>query len=127
MAFIKNQQGEQKLHSFEKLGEKQFETVAQPQTITTSVPLVFMKKIENGNVVYRGFVPGIVMKDVISSDLEKCKQILLDKAKDKLKAKIQLASPMPYFPENQEILKGYDDVCLIKRIKFSYREYQTKI
>ena len=44
MAFIKNQQGEQKLHSFEKLGQKQFEQVTQPQTITASVPLVFMKK-----------------------------------------------------------------------------------
>ena len=127
MAFVKNQQGEQKLHSFEKLGKKQFETVPPPKTITTSVPLVFMKKNENGSVVYRGFVPGIVMKDVISTDLEECKQILLDKAKDKLKAKIQLASPMPYFPENEEILKGYDDVCFIKRIKFSYRECQTKI
>ena len=127
MAFIKNQQGEQKLHTFEKLGEKQFETVTPPQTITASVPLVFMRKIENGNVVYRGFVPGIVMKDITSSNLEECKQVLLEKAKDKLKSKIQLASPMPYFPENEEILKGYDDVCLIKRIKFSYREYQTKI
>lgn len=127
MAFKKTEEGEKKLHSFEKIGEKQFETVAPPQTITASVPLVFMKKTQDGNVVYRGFVPGIVMKDVISSDLEECKQLLLEKAKDKLKAKIQLASPMPYFPENEEILKGYDDVCLIKRIKFTYREYQTRI
>ena len=127
MAFKKTEEGEQKLHTFEKLGEKQFGTVSPPQPITTSVPLVFMKKTQDGNVVYRGFVPGIVMKDVISSDLEECKQLLVEKAKDKLKAKIQLASPMPYFPENEEILKGYDDVCLIKRIKFTYREYQTKI
>lgn len=127
MAFKKSEQGEHQLHSFEKIGAKQFETVLPPKTITASVPLVFMKKMQDGNVVYRGFVPGIVMKDVISSDLEECKQLLLEKAKDKLKAKIQLASPMPYFPENEEILKGYDDVCLIKRIKFTYREYQTKI
>ena len=127
MAFKKSEQGEQKLHSFEKIGEKQFEAVAPPQTITVSVPLVFMKKSQDGNIQYRGFVPGIVMKDVTSSDLEECKTLLLEKAKDKLKTKIQLASPMPYFPENEEILKGYDDVCLIKRIKFSYREYQTKI
>ena len=105
MAFKKTEEEEKKLHSFEKIGEKQFETVAPPQTITASVPLVFMKKTQDGNVVYRGFVPGIVMKDVISSDLEECKQLLLEKAKDKLKAKIQLASPMPYFPENEEILE----------------------
>ena len=127
MAFKKSEQGHQQLHAFEKIGEKKFENVTPPQIITASVPLVIMKKNQDGNIVYRGFVPGIVMKDVISSNLEDCKKLLLEKTKDKLKAKIQLASPMPYFPENEEILKGYDDVCLIKRIKFTYREYQTKI
>lgn len=127
MAFKKSEQEQQQLHTFEKISEKKFENVTPPQIITASVPLVFMKKNQDGNIVYRGFVPGIVMKDITSANLEDCKKLLLEKTKDKLKAKIQLASPMPYFPENEEILKGYDDVCLIKRIKFTYREYQTKI
>ena len=127
MAFIKQNNNQQNLNSFEKISEKQFEKTTPPKIVTQSVPFVFLKKIEEGKQIYRGFVPGIVMKDVISENLETCKTELESKIKEKLKAKVQLASPMPYFPTNEEILKGYDNVCLIKRMKFSYREYQTRL
>ena len=127
MAFKKSEETNQQLHSFDSLSEKQFEKVDPPKILTISVPLVFLKTKDGDKILYRGFIPGIVMKDVIDESLDTCKELLTEKAKEKLKAKVQLASQMPYFPSNEEVLKGYDNVCLIKRIKFSYREYQTRI
>ena len=67
------------------------------------------------------------MRDVTSENLEDCKDKLLAKAKDKLREKASLSGRMPYFPTNEEILKDFDNICLIKRIKFTFRPTNAMI
>lgn len=77
-----------------------------------SIPLVFTKE----NSQFHGFVPGIVMQDVIENDLELCKTNLLQQIKIILKNRISNKLPFPFFPTNEDIKKDFKNVVLIKRI-----------
>ena len=93
-----------------------FDPIVSPATSVkdnkVSIPLVFTK--EKGE--FHGFVPGIVMLDVVSKDLEICKQKLLETIKPILKNKISNNLPFPFVPSNEEIKKDFKDVVLIKTI-----------
>ena len=124
MAFKKTENNNQDvLHNFGTLGDKNMGPVPEIKKTTISVPMVFVKKVENGEKFYHGFVPGIMMKNVISKNLEECQQQLLPLIQEKLKTKIQLKGTMPYFPTNEEIIKDFDNVSCIKRFKITYRPY----
>ena len=124
MAFKKTENENQNvLHNFSTLGEKNMGPVPEIKKTTINVPMVFVKKIENGEKYYHGFVPGIMMKNIISKSLEDCQQKLLPLIQEKLKTKIQLKSTLPYFPTNEEIVKDFDNVVCIKRFKITYRPY----
>ncbi len=77
-----------------------------------SIPLVIM----HTNNVYQGFVPGFVMKDVVDSNLDSCKQKLLVYVKQIIKTKITNNQSFPFFPTNEQIKQDYKNVILIKRI-----------
>ena len=124
MAFKKNDETNQKLANG-GLANKNPEPPAKPQFVTISIPLVFKKTKQDDEIIYTGFVPGIIMRDVICNNLDECKQKLLPIIEDKLKTKVQLQSQMPFFPTNEEILQDFQNVCMIKRIKFTYKSYQT--
>ena len=126
MAFMKTTDNHQP-HPISGFASKQVEEKQPPKTITISVPLVITRHKDGDNVSYKGFVPGIIMRDIISSDLDECKAKLMEKAQDKLTVKVQLKSQMPFFPSNEEIKIDFDNVCLIKRIKFSYKEYEPNL
>lgn len=93
-----------------------FEPIVEPATSVkdnkVNIPLVFTK--EDGK--YHGFVPGIIMRDVVENDLEICKQKLLETIKPILKNKVSNNLPFPFFPTNEEIKKDFKSVVLIKRI-----------
>lgn len=93
-----------------------FDSIVKPATgmkdNKINIPLVFTK--EKGE--FHGFVPGIVMKDVVDIDLDNCKKKLLQAIKPILMNKVQHDLPFPFFPSNEEIKKDFKDVVLIKTI-----------
>ena len=125
MAFKKTENEPQILAT--GLGNKNAEQPAKATLETVSVPLCIKKQKENDGVTYIGFIPGIIMRDVTSTSLDDCKEKLLETAKDKLREKASLSGRMPYFPTNDEILQDFDNICLIKRIKFTFRPSKAMI
>ena len=100
--------------AFKKQGKFIFEDVtinSNPSNVL-SIPLV----IQKGENVYQGFVPGFVMKDVVSTNLEICKSKLLEYAKQVIKTRIKNNQGFPFFPTNEEIKQDYKNIVLIKRI-----------
>ncbi len=77
-----------------------------------SIPLVVTKEKND----FHGFVPGIVMTDIIDKNLDTCKQRLIDYIKTVVKNMIKNKKSFPYFPDNETIKKDFDGVVLIKRI-----------
>ena len=126
MAFLKNNTNQPPVAP-SGFSEKTLEQKQPSQVVTISVPLVFTRHKDGDTITYKGFVPGIIMRDIVSSDLEDCKAKLMEKAQDKLTVKVQLKSQMPFFPTNEEIKVDFDNVCLIKRIKFSYKDYEPNL
>ena len=98
-----------------------FEPIVQPATSVqdnkVNIPLVFTK--ENGK--YHGFIPGIVMQDIIEDNLDACKLKLVDAVKPILKNKIANNLPFPFFPTNEEIKTDFKNVVLIKRISVTIK------
>ena len=92
-----------------------FPGVVEPATSVVdgkvSIPLVFT--LEGSE--YHGFVPGIVMKDIVSSNLEECQNLLVAFIKKTVKSMIDNKQPFPFFPTNEEIKKDYVKTVLIKR------------
>ena len=127
MAFKKSEETPQVTQTLHGLGSKNPEAPTKAVLETVSVPLCIRKKKESDSIEYVGFIPGIIMRDVTSDNLEDCKEKLLAKAKDKLREKASLSGKMPYFPTNEEILKDFDNVVLIKRIKFTFRPSNAMI
>lgn len=77
------------------------------------VPMVIRKRKINNQIVFTGFVPGFVGKDVIDEDLESCKKKLSEKTKTKLIDMINQNSPFPFFPTKEELLEDFDDIVSI--------------
>ena len=77
------------------------------------VPFVFLK-LKDG---YHGFVPGIVKRDVIDDDYNRCVaslEISIESEIDKMKKGIL---EIPYFPSDAQIYRDFDDVYAIIRKK----------
>ena len=77
-----------------------------------NMPLVITK--EDGK--YHGFIPGIVMKDIVCSTTENCVEKLKIFVKLYVKKAKQEKLPYPFFPTNEEIKKDFKNVVLIKRL-----------
>lgn len=127
MAFKKSENTPNLEQTTYGLGTKNPAPPAKATMETVSVPLCIKKQKDSDGVVYVGFIPGIIMRDVQSGDLEDCKEKLLAKAKDKLREKASLSGKMPYFPTNDEIVKDFDNIVVIKRIKFTFRKSNALI
>ncbi|MBQ3495011.1 MAG: hypothetical protein IJA69_06300 [Clostridia bacterium] len=127
MAFKKTEENPQITSNLHGLATKNPEPPAKATMETVSVPLCIKKQKNSDGVVYVGFIPGIIMRDIQSGDLEDCKEKLLAKAKDKLREKASLSGKMPYFPTNDEIVKDFDNIVVIKRIKFTFRKSNALI
>ena len=78
------------------------------------IPLVFILENEK----YHGFVPGFVMKDIISSNLNECKKMLTNYVKTEVKKMIEENIDFPYFPEDGEIKEDFKNVVDILRKSF---------
>ncbi len=65
---------------------------------------------------YHGFVPGIVMNDIIENDIEKCLNALKEYVKKYVLQKIKNKQPFPFFPTNEEIKSDFKNVVHIKRL-----------
>ena len=81
------------------------------------LPMVIRKRKIDEQVKYTGFVPGFFGKDVIEDNLDKCKQILFEKTKEKVLNMLKLNSPFPFFPKKEELLQDFDDIVNITFIK----------
>ncbi len=91
---------------------------ALAETGELSVPLVVLKNdIKNSSSRFIGFIPGFLMKNIISNEKEECMLKLKTFLKKKLKVMMKNNEPFPFFPSKQEILKEYDNVELIEFIK----------
>ena len=77
------------------------------------VPFVFLK-LKDG---YHGFVPGIVKRDVIDEDYNRCVASLEDKMKDEIDKIKKGAVAIPFFPTDEQIYRDFDDVYAIIRKK----------
>ena len=77
-----------------------------------SIPLVITK--ENGE--YHGFVPGIVMNDIVCKDILECQNKLKEFVKNYVLEARKNNSPYPFFPTNEEIKADFGKVVMIKRI-----------
>ncbi len=105
MAFIKSNN-----FAFE---EKPKLTVASSEVDgKVNIPLVITK--ENGG--YHGFIPGIVMKDIVCLTTQECEVKLKDFIKLYVKKAKQENLPYPFFPTNEEIKKDFKNVVVIKRL-----------
>ena len=106
MAFIKknNFVFEQKSQT-EKVENKEEQT-------KISIPLVFTR--EDGKI--HGFVPGIVMKDIIEDNTKDCEKNLKEHVKKFVIQTRKEQMPFPFFPTNEQIKRDFKHVVLIKRV-----------
>ena len=82
------------------------------------VPLVVnTSKEKDGTMTYHGFVPGIMIEDVVATDLETVKSALDIKIKKVINNMIDKNIPLPFFPDKDQIIKDYKDVVFIKLLK----------
>ena len=97
--------------AFKRYDDFGFAGVVEPATSVVdgkvSIPLVFT--LEGSQ--YHGFVPGIVMKDIVEQTIEECQIKLISF----IKSMIDNKQPFPFFPTNDEIKKDYAKTVLIKR------------
>lgn len=100
MAFIKNNHFAFEEGKQEKKEEK------------ISIPLVFTR--EDGKI--HGFVPGIVMKDIVCEDIAECEKLLKEHVKTFVKSANVNSIEFPYFPSNEHIKRDFKNVVLIKRL-----------
>lgn len=83
-----------------------------PKEEKISIPLVFTR--ENGKI--HGFVPGIVMKDVVCETKDECEKILKQHIKTFVIKTRKDGSDFPFFPSNEHIKRDFKNVILIKRV-----------
>ncbi len=83
------------------------------EELNVSIPLV----ITNENDVFHGFTPGIVMTDIMDSNIEVVKTKLQQFVQEKITEMIENKKTMPFFPTNEEIKADFEGVVYIKRIK----------
>ena len=78
-----------------------------------SLPMVIIKRKINNEFKYTGFVPGFDGEDVIEDELEKCKDALYKRTKERVVKMIKANSPFPFFPTKEELLEDFDDIVYI--------------
>ena len=111
MAFVKRN-----YFAFEQKEEKTPENKQDDSKI--SIPLVFTR--ENGKI--HGFVPGIVMKDIVHEEIAQCEQDLKEHVKKfVIKTRNEKAS-FPFFPTNEQIKRDFKHVVLINRFNIQNKK-----
>ncbi len=111
MAFVKRN-----YFAFEQNEEKK--TEKQQDNTKISIPLVFTR--ENGKI--HGFVPGIVMKDIVHEDISQCEIDLKEHVrKFVIKTRAENLS-FPFFPTNEQIKRDFKHVVIIKRLNIQNKK-----
>ena len=114
MAFIKRN-----YFAFEQNKESKEEKKEKETENKISIPLVFTR--ENGKI--HGFVPGIVMKDIVHDTKEQCEKDLKEHVKKFVIKTRNEGSSFPYFPSNEHIKRDFKNVILIKRVNIEKINY----
>lgn len=112
MAFIKN-----KNENHSELNKNNLQEII-------SIPLVFVKKNNNGIIQYNGFVPGFYMNDIVEKQLEVCQQRLEATIKQKIKNRLSKGQHLPFFPDNKEIISDFNPIA-IKRMNIKIKKNLT--
>lgn len=81
------------------------------------LPLVVREKVIDGRISYVGFVPGLLMMDIVGYDLETVKKDLETVAKKIVVNMLENNEPFPFFPTKEEILKDFENVVYLKLVK----------
>ena len=89
--------------------EKKQEEKRGQQTIV--IPFVVTRE----NKEYHGFVPGIVMNDIVCKTTDECIEKLKPVVKQYVLSKKENLD-FPFFPSNEEIKQDFKNVVLIKRV-----------
>ena len=77
------------------------------------VPFVLLK-LKDG---YHGFVPGIVKRDVIDDDYNRCVARLEINMESEIEKMKRGVLSIPFFPTDEQIYRDFDDVYAIIRKK----------
>lgn len=89
------------------------------------MPLVILLKTSLTKKEYIGFIPGLTKKDIVSSDLEECKNNLKQCAQDLVKKMATENSPFPFFPTKEEIMSDFENVCYIGFVKIKSQKRKS--
>ena len=81
------------------------------------LPMVIRKRKIDNEIKFTGFVPGFYEKDIIEDNLEKCKELLLERTKEKVSKMLKDDSPLPFFPTKEELMEDFNDIVHITFIK----------
>ena len=86
---------------------------------TVLVPLVILKEQKNNVTKFRGFIPALTKKDIVSNTLESCKQQIKQTANLIINNMAKNNLPFPFFPTKQQLKTDYPNLCEIIYIKIS--------
>ena len=79
--------------------------------------VVIRQESTDGKNHYAGFVPGIIMKNVVAGTERECMENLKETFSHIVKDMYKKKVPFPFFPTKEEIYKDYQDVKSIAYIK----------
>ena len=88
--------------------------------------VVLCEKDDDGKKAYIGFVPGILMDNVVSSSKEDCKAKLKEQTMNVLGLKKKKKSEFPFFPNKEEIMQDFENVADVSFIKISSHKKEQK-
>lgn len=80
-------------------------------------PLVILKKIVDNETKYIGFVPGLLMNNIESANIEDVKAKLEKQTKSFINKMLKEDKPFPFFPTKEEIIEDYPETTYLKFIK----------
>lgn len=94
-----------------------FETdFVEPATSVVDGKVTIPLAITKEDNLYHGFVPGVVMNDIICEDIKECELKVKDFIRQYVYRQKQQNLPYPFFPSNEEIKSDFKKVVLIKRL-----------
>ena len=92
-----------------------------------SMPLVIIKEINQTETKFRGFIPALTNKDVITDNLDDCKTALKQKAKKIVHQMAKDNLEFPFFPCKEEITNDFKNVYQIIYIKIKSKKRKSQI
>ena len=93
-----------------------FEDAVKEDEKKVEQPIVIPFVVTHENNEYHGFVPGILMQDIICSTKEECIEKLKPFVKKYVIDTKNKQLDFPFFPTNEQIKQDFKNVVLIKRV-----------